>query len=101
VEALAPAGEGEVRLSVTPGPPLRIAVEDNGPGMGPAVNAHLFEPFYTTKAAGTGLGLNVARKLAESLGAELSFHPVEPHGTRAELRFARGKVKHGTYSDRG
>jgi signal transduction histidine kinase len=101
VEALAINGDGEVRLELAPGPPLRITVEDTGPGMAPSLNEHLFEPFYTTKAAGTGLGLNVARKLAQSLGAELTFEPVPPHGTRAELRFAHGQVQHGTYINRG
>ena len=99
VEALSQTGGGEVRIRVSIGPPLAIAVEDDGPGMAEAMNGHLFEPYYTTKASGTGLGLSVARKLAESLGGTLMFSPVQPHGTRAELRFAEAKLRHGTYSD--
>jgi signal transduction histidine kinase len=99
VEALGQSEKGEVRLRVVPGPPLIIAVEDDGPGMTEAMNGHLFEPYYTTKASGTGLGLSVARKLVESLRGELRFVPVEPHGTRAELRFPQAQVRHGTYSD--
>ena len=100
VESLALADEGSVRIRADAGPPLRIAVEDNGAGMAKTMNDHLFEPFYTTKASGTGLGLSVARKLAGTLGADLCFHALEPHGTRAELIFAPGKVMYGTYSDR-
>jgi two-component system sensor histidine kinase HydH len=100
VEALALADRGAVRLRAVAGPPLWIAVEDDGPGMQEPIQEHLFEPFYTTKASGTGLGLTVARKLARTLGAELQFRPLEPHGTCAELRFTTGKVTHGTYSDR-
>jgi len=99
VEALGQSAKGEVRIRVVTGPPLVIAVEDDGPGLTEAMNGHLFEPYYTTKASGTGLGLSVARKLVESLRGELHFVPVEPHGTRAELRFPQAKVRHGTYSD--
>jgi len=109
VEALALAGEGSVRLRATAGPPLVIAVEDDGPGMAESMNGHLFEPFYTTKASGTGLGLSVAHKLADALGADLKFRSMTPHGTRAELRFSSShnlnetsstsKFTHGTYSD--
>ena len=35
-----------------------------GPGLVPETLAHLFEPFYTTKAEGTGLGLAIAREIA-------------------------------------
>jgi two-component system sensor histidine kinase HydH len=106
VEALALADAGVVRLYASAGPPLVIVVEDDGPGMAKAVHGHLFEPFYTTKASGTGLGLSVARKLASVLGADLEFNPLQPHGTRVEVRFGNGhgadspgEVTHGTYSD--
>ena len=42
-----------------PGPYVALEIEDDGPGMAPAVQAHLFEPFFTTKVAGRGLGLAV------------------------------------------
>jgi signal transduction histidine kinase len=109
VEAMPQGAGGSVRLLASPGPPLVIAVEDDGPGMAEVMNDHLFEPFYTTKASGTGLGLSVARKIAQSLGADLLFSPLVPHGTRAEVRFlpgrhlqntdSVGKVTHGTYTD--
>ena len=38
-------------------PALRIAVCDNGPGIGPEQRRKVFDPFYTTKAKGTGLGM--------------------------------------------
>lgn len=38
-------------------------VADTGPGLSPEIQAHLFEPFYTTKSGGTGLGLAIAREI--------------------------------------
>jgi two-component system nitrogen regulation sensor histidine kinase GlnL len=62
-----------VRLSV-PGTgarvalPLRIEIEDNGPGVAEAVKAHLFDPFVTTKRKGTGLGLALVAKIVGDHG---------------------------------
>ena len=53
---------------------VRIEVEDDGPGVDPAVRNRLFEPFVTTKEVGdgTGLGLAVCRGLVESVGGEVA-----------------------------
>jgi two-component system sensor histidine kinase PilS (NtrC family) len=44
---------------------------DNGPGVADEAQPHLFEPFFTTQTTGTGLGLYIARELAEVNGATL------------------------------
>jgi two-component system sensor histidine kinase PilS (NtrC family) len=54
------------------GPDVFIDVIDDGPGIDPAVQSQVFEPFFTTFSKGTGLGLYIARELAEANGAELS-----------------------------
>jgi C4-dicarboxylate-specific signal transduction histidine kinase len=58
---------------------VRIQVRDAGPGMAPEVREHLFEPFFSTKAegAGLGLGLAISRDIAREAGGELSAdnHP--------------------------
>jgi signal transduction histidine kinase len=46
------------------------------------VREHLFEPFYTTKNDGTGLGLAVARQIVEAHGGTIGVEPNEPRGTR-------------------
>jgi signal transduction histidine kinase len=51
----------------------RIEVRDDGPGLDNEQQEHLFEPFYTTKPAGTGLGLAVSRELMRSQGGDLSY----------------------------
>jgi two-component system sensor histidine kinase PilS (NtrC family) len=45
---------------------LRIAILDEGPGIGEEAEKHLFEPFFTTKNGGTGLGLAIANKIIEA-----------------------------------
>ena len=69
---------GSVRIvlgpSVTPGL-MELSVMDDGPGVAPEARAHLFEPFFTTDAQGTGLGLYIARELSQGSGARLEFVP--------------------------
>jgi signal transduction histidine kinase len=88
-DAIGDASGGEVRLEIRSHGPkgLTLSVIDNGPGLSDAARSRLFEPFFTTKASGTGLGLAITRRLAQSLGGELSINPGRPHGTEASLRF--------------
>jgi signal transduction histidine kinase/truncated hemoglobin YjbI len=66
------AGEGGT-VVVSVGPGAEIAVEDDGPGLDPAVAERLFEPFVTSKTRGTGLGLAISRKLAAAMGGCLEW----------------------------
>ena len=50
-----------------------ISVKDNGPGISPALQARIFEPFYTTKGQGTGLGLAIALGVARAHGGALNL----------------------------
>lgn len=70
---------GSVRLSLQEDDnELILDIADDGPGIDAEAQSQLFEPFFTTDAQGTGLGLFIARELAESNGARLEFagnHP--------------------------
>ncbi len=57
---------------------ISLEISDNGPGISPENEAHLFEPFFTTDAQGTGLGLFIARELAESNNARIEFAGNQP-----------------------
>jgi signal transduction histidine kinase len=77
IDAAPPGGEVGVRVRQEPAGGLRVEVSDTGPGIDPAVAGRLFTPFATTKPTGTGLGLTVARRVAEDHGGTLTAanHP--------------------------
>lgn len=54
---------------------VRIAVQDEGPGLDPSVEARLFEPFVTTKQGAAGLGLAVAFGVVRAHGGTISMEP--------------------------
>jgi PAS domain S-box-containing protein len=61
-------------LGLPPGagaPALRVAVRDNGPGLGPEQRQNLFEAFYTTKTNGTGLGMAIAKRIVDAHGGAI------------------------------
>lgn len=63
----------------------RIAVLDNGCGIPKDVIAHMFEAFYTTKKAGTGLGLPIVKRLLELQDGTIRLKPRDGGGTVAEV----------------
>jgi signal transduction histidine kinase len=63
-----------------------VAVRDSGSGIDPANRERVFQSFYTTKAAGTGMGLSVCRSIIEAHGGRLWADANEPRG--AVFRFA-------------
>jgi signal transduction histidine kinase len=65
------------QLTITAGHDTRkltIEFADTGPGLSAEVQAHLFEPFYTTKTDGSGLGLAVSHEIIANHGGELTIH---------------------------
>ena len=70
------------RLGLTAGAYVALTVRDTGAGMSPEVLARATDPLFTTKAAGTGLGLSAVRDFAATAGGALSLWSREGHGTR-------------------
>jgi signal transduction histidine kinase len=90
--AISYAGRGaEVRVTVEPGDPVVVTVADTGRGIPAEHLPFLFDPFYRVDAARTpgdthsGLGLRIARGLAEAHGGTLRVESAEGRGTRAIL----------------
>jgi len=61
---------------------VRVVVDDDGPGMTEAQRARIFEPYYTTKPDGTGLGLPLVKHLVERLDGELTLETAPGRGSR-------------------
>ncbi|HKB02908.1 MAG TPA: PAS domain-containing sensor histidine kinase [Gemmataceae bacterium] len=70
-------------------PALRVSVRDDGPGLSPEQQQHLFEPFYTTRPDGTGLGLTIVRSIVEAHSGTVIAADV-PVGTEIVLTLPRG-----------
>nr|WP_232502194.1 ATP-binding protein [Azoarcus olearius] len=71
-------GSVRIRASALPGGRVALHVRDDGPGIDESTRANLFEPFFTTHPKGTGLGLYIARELAEANDATLELGPERP-----------------------
>ena len=66
---------------------VRLLIRDNGPGFAEKVLKRAFEPYVTTKAKGTGLGLAVVKKIADEHGARITLrnlHPASDAGSPPE-----------------
>ena len=68
---------------------VELRVEDEGPGIPPAILDRIFEPFFTTKQVGKGSGMGLAsvHGLVHELGGHIVVEPVTPHGTRFRVLF--------------
>lgn len=63
-------------------PALEVTLRDHGPGLPPETHQRLFDPFYTTKIKGTGLGMAIVRRIVEAHGGTVSAHePDDGPGT--------------------
>jgi signal transduction histidine kinase len=73
------AGQVQVHCTAAPGQPVRISVEDTGPGLSPAQLGQLFEPFNRLGQElggepGTGIGLVICKRLVERMGGRMGAH---------------------------
>jgi PAS domain S-box-containing protein len=92
--AQAMKGEGTIRVTVRAGTGgVQVDVEDDGPGIPPDARERLFEPFFTTRHRGTGLGLPIVKRDVEAHGGEVTVTCPDEGGTRVTV--ALPMVKNG------
>jgi two-component system, NtrC family, sensor histidine kinase HydH len=87
VQAMPKGGALTLSLRPRPGGRVAIAVKDTGTGMSRATLRQAFEPFFTTRPRGTGIGLAVVREVAERHGAKLTVTSRPGCGTTFTLTF--------------
>ncbi|VTU46383.1 Sensor protein FixL (plasmid) [Variovorax sp. SRS16] len=81
-----PAGARRIAIDVTAqGSTGRLVVSDNGPGIPADALPRLFEPFFSTREGGLGLGLSLSETLAGGMGGALAAGLAPPHGARFTL----------------
>jgi signal transduction histidine kinase len=68
---------------------IAISFRDTGPGVAPANLARVFQPFFTTKHRGSGLGLPIVKKIVEAHRGSIAIDSTEGRGTAATLRLPR------------
>jgi signal transduction histidine kinase/CheY-like chemotaxis protein len=88
IEALPPGGTLNLTLSAT-GDRVRFKVSDNGPGMSTEVRARVFDPYFTTKPSGTGLGLSLVKQAVLALGGQIALASEPGEGTCFEIDLPR------------
>ena len=84
-QALGPGGRASVSVDVD-GSDVSVVVTDTGGGISRDDIEHVLDPFFSTKADGTGLGLPIARQIATAHGGSLKIESVPGDGTRVEVR---------------
>jgi signal transduction histidine kinase len=89
IEAMSEVSEGSRVLLIgsradTPDEVI-VTVQDSGPGLKPESLDHLFDPFYTTKPTGMGMGLSICRSIIEAHGGRLWATADAPRGAVFEF----------------
>ena len=69
---------------------VRVAVGDTGPGLDPAAAERIFQPFFTTKPDGLGMGLSICRSIIEAHGGRLWSQPRLPKGIVFQFELSTG-----------
>lgn len=70
---------------------VEVSIKDNGCGMSQEAQTRLFDPFYTQKVSGTGLGMSIVHKICEEHSAGIRVFSKEGSGTEFVLAFPQGK----------
>jgi two-component system nitrogen regulation sensor histidine kinase NtrY len=86
------ASEEEISIGVSTraeGPVLLVAITDSGPGMPPAILKRLFEPNFSTKTDGMGIGLTIVKKTIDDLDGTIEVESAPGKGTTVRIRLPR------------
>lgn len=93
IEAMQDSDRRELTVAASPARDgmIEIAIADTGPGIGPDVSERLFQPFFTTKTQGMGVGLSISRTIVEAHGGRIWVETNDRGG--ATFRFTLRAVR--------
>ncbi len=88
-QAITPEGRIHIRATLVSRRPRSLTLEviDDGCGMSPETLEKIFEPFFSTRATGSGLGMAITRQLVEQMNGTITVSSEENHGTTVKLEF--------------
>jgi tetratricopeptide (TPR) repeat protein len=84
---ITPRRSGSIRMVMSN---VVITLEDSGTGIDPKNIDRIFQPFFTTKSNGMGMGLSICRSIIEAHRGSLSAFPARPHGTAFRVTLPAG-----------
>jgi signal transduction histidine kinase len=87
IDAVSPGGNIAVTLEGDE-KSIRIGVRDDGPGIPVELQTRIYEPFFSTKAGGTGLGMSIVHSLTALHGGTIDLAS-SPQGTYFEIQLPR------------
>ncbi len=92
MQAQDPSLEKKLRLALAPDvsngePGVAVFVEDTGPGVPPELREQIFNPFFTSKKEGVGLGLSIVAKIVDDHRGRILLEDNTPHGARFRVWF--------------
>jgi signal transduction histidine kinase len=82
IDAVPPGGEIRIHRMARTERHFTVAIDDTGPGISPEVVTSIFDPFFSTKEGGVGLGLSIVARLLDSNGGEIKLDQSRTSGTR-------------------
>ena len=91
IEALAPGGKVALQLAEA-GDRVRLTITDNGPGMSSEIRSRVFEPYFTTKRTGAGLGLALVKQAVVALGGQIELESELQKGTTFVIELPRARA---------
>ena len=84
-DAMKQGGTLTVSTEKSKGGWVKLTVQDDGQGIDPTIRDRIFDPFFSTKEHGTGLGLAAVRRIVERFGGRIEVHSKPKEGTRMEV----------------
>ncbi len=90
IEAMPDGGRLNISTQLVNEEKIQIKIQDTGIGMGPETLSQIFAPYYTTKAAGTGLGMAIVQRIVTDHDGEIFVESEEGVGTTVWIELFRG-----------
>jgi len=88
-EALPVGGTAEIRTAQVGDGGISVTIQDDGPGIPDEVRDRIFEPLFSTKESGTGLGLTISRRIVDAHRGQMTIIGEPGGGTRVEITIPR------------